>query len=188
RLCRPAGGRNLWLAPARRDARRPRHGRDHARPAHHGDAVRRLHGRVPGAGRAQPLRGGDPGRVAHHLGDLRAVLPLDFSRRPLYRGSSRQPGALGGAGRHHGGGRRGDPQPRGLVRVARAVPRGAGGALARPDHGRHPGRRQPEPRVAGPDPCGRCGRLPVQDRHGAGARRLFGRGAAVLFRDGLGRV
>ena len=35
------------LAAARRDARRPRHGRDHARPADHGRPVRRLHGRLP---------------------------------------------------------------------------------------------------------------------------------------------
>jgi chromate transporter len=41
-----------WLQ-AGRDAGRPRHGRDDARPADHGDAVRRLHGRLPRAG---PLR------------------------------------------------------------------------------------------------------------------------------------
>ena len=46
RLCRPAGGRELRLAQARRDARRPRHGRNHARPADHGAAIRGLHGGV----------------------------------------------------------------------------------------------------------------------------------------------
>ena len=45
-LCGAGGRQHLWLAQARRDARRARHGRDHARPAHHGAAVRRLHGRV----------------------------------------------------------------------------------------------------------------------------------------------
>ena len=47
-----AGGRDLRLAAARRDAGRPRHGRDHARPADHGAAVRRLHGRLPRPRRA----------------------------------------------------------------------------------------------------------------------------------------
>ena len=40
-----------WLQP-RRDARRPRHGGDHARSAHHGRPVRRLHGRLPRCRRA----------------------------------------------------------------------------------------------------------------------------------------
>ncbi len=42
-----AGGRDLRLAPARRDARRPGHGRDDAGAADHGGPVRRLHGRLP---------------------------------------------------------------------------------------------------------------------------------------------
>ena len=42
RLHGAAGGRDLWLAEARRDARRARHGRDHAGAADHGRAVRRL--------------------------------------------------------------------------------------------------------------------------------------------------
>ena len=42
----------LWLAQARRDARRPRHGGDDARPADHGAAVRGLHGRLPRSRRA----------------------------------------------------------------------------------------------------------------------------------------
>ena len=45
-LRRAAGGRTLSLGATARDAGRPRHGRDHARTAHHGAAVRRLHGRV----------------------------------------------------------------------------------------------------------------------------------------------
>ncbi len=44
RLCRAAGGRALSLAEGAGDARRPRHGRDHAGPADHGAAVRGLHG------------------------------------------------------------------------------------------------------------------------------------------------
>src|SRR5947208_58567 len=53
RLCRSAGRGALWLAQARRDAGRPRHGRDHARPLDHGYPVRRLHGSLPGAWQSQ---------------------------------------------------------------------------------------------------------------------------------------
>ena len=42
-----------WLA-ARRDAGRARHGRDDAGAAHHGAAVRRLHGRLPRSRAASP--------------------------------------------------------------------------------------------------------------------------------------
>ena len=41
-LCRAAGGRALSLGDGGRDAGRARHGRDHARTADHGDAVRGL--------------------------------------------------------------------------------------------------------------------------------------------------
>ena len=61
-LRRPAGGRELRLAGTRRDAGRARHGRDDAGAAHHGAAVRRLHGRLPRPGRPQPAR--SPARSA----------------------------------------------------------------------------------------------------------------------------
>ena len=45
--------------------------------------------RDPGA--LQPLRRRHARRPAHHLGDLRALLPLDFPRRAVRRGDARQP-------------------------------------------------------------------------------------------------
>lgn len=54
RLCRPRGGPALRLAETRRDARRPRHGRDYTRAADHGRAVRRLHGSLSRSGIAEP--------------------------------------------------------------------------------------------------------------------------------------
>ena len=56
RLRGAAGGRELRLAGARRDARRPRHGRDDAGSADHGPAVRRLHGRLPRSRLVEPAR------------------------------------------------------------------------------------------------------------------------------------
>ena len=47
----------LWLAAARRDAGRARHGRDHARAADHGPAVRGLPGRLPRRRRPRPAAG-----------------------------------------------------------------------------------------------------------------------------------
>ena len=47
RLRRPAGGRGLRLAGAGGDGARPRAGRDHARAADHGGAVRRVPRRLP---------------------------------------------------------------------------------------------------------------------------------------------
>jgi chromate transporter len=49
------------LAQARRDARRARHGRDHAGAADHGHPVRRLHGRLPHPGGLPPLLAGTLG-------------------------------------------------------------------------------------------------------------------------------
>src|SRR5262249_47654187 len=49
----------------------------------HGHPVRRLRGRLPGAGRAQSLARRHARRPAHHLGYLRSVLPVDLSRRPF---------------------------------------------------------------------------------------------------------
>src|SRR3546814_1644873 len=66
---------------ARRDARRARHGRDHARAADHGDAVRRLPRGLPRSDRAAAARRRDLRRNPHHLGYLPAMLPVDLRRR-----------------------------------------------------------------------------------------------------------
>jgi chromate transporter len=95
-LCRPGGGRHLPLAQAGRDAGRARPGRNDARPAHHGDPVRRLPRRLPPARRAQPLRRRHARRAAHHLGDLRPVLLWIFLGAP-YVEALRGNRALGGA-------------------------------------------------------------------------------------------
>ena len=84
--------------------------------------------REPGAHAA--AAGGDAGRAAHHLGHLHALLPLDLLRRALRRGAARQQGAGRGAGRHHRRRGRRDPEPRGVVRPARAVRQARAGALA----------------------------------------------------------
>ena len=86
RLRRPAGGRELRLAQARRDARRPRHGRDHARAADHGAAVRRLHGGVPRSRNAVADGRRHARRPAGDLGHLHALLSLDIPGRALHRG------------------------------------------------------------------------------------------------------
>ena len=67
------------------------HGRDHARPADHGHPVRGLHGGVPEPRRPAAAPRRDARGPAHHMGDLRAVLPLDLRRRPLRRAPARQP-------------------------------------------------------------------------------------------------
>ncbi len=59
---RAAGGRKLRLAPARRNVRRARHGGNHARTADHGAAIPRLHGCLPGSGRALTHAGWYVGR------------------------------------------------------------------------------------------------------------------------------
>ncbi len=92
RLCRAAGGRALSLAQGAGDARRARHGRDHAGPADHGAAVRGLHGGLSRSRHAAADAGGNARRPACDLGDVHAVLPLDLHRRALYRAAARQQG------------------------------------------------------------------------------------------------
>ena len=93
RLCGAAGGRDLWLAAARRDARRARHGRDHAGAADHGRAVRRLPRGVPASGHAAADARRHPRRTAGDLVHFRAVLPVDLPRRALHRAAARQQAA-----------------------------------------------------------------------------------------------
>ncbi|MEZ5721353.1 MAG: chromate transporter [Paracoccaceae bacterium] len=77
-VAQEAVGHYGWLGPGEMlDG--PRHGRDHARPPHHGAPVRGLHGRLPRSRRAccRHRR-----RVARHLGHLRAVLCRIFLGAP----------------------------------------------------------------------------------------------------------
>ena len=67
-----------WKARAGRNVRRPRHGGNHTRSAHHGAPVRRLSRRVPRGGMGLAASRRDAGRLACDLGHLRA-LPLPGS-------------------------------------------------------------------------------------------------------------
>ena len=70
--------------------------------------------RDPGA--LHPLSGRHAGRPSRHMGDLRALLPLDLPRRALHRDPARQPRLERRLVRHHGRRRGRDPEPRDLVR------------------------------------------------------------------------
>src|SRR4051812_20382067 len=169
-----AGRGDLWLAEARRDARRARHGRDDARPPYHGRAVRRLHGGLSPPRLAAAIAGRDLGWAARHLDHLRAVLFVDRPRRPLHRAITRKQAIVRRACRDHRRRGRGDPQPCDLVRAAYLVPRnGAGRGLG--FRLRDAGAGEPQP--VGADPfAGRAGRdVPLQGRHGACPRRLLAR-------------
>ena len=168
--CSPSG-RTTSSATARRDARRPRHGRDDAGAAHHGHPVRGVPRRLPGAGFATAAVDRDVGRAPHYLGDSRAVLPLDLRRRPLRRAPTRQSGARRRAlGDYRGGGRR-DPEPCGLVRAAHRLRRDPA-VRGRTDPVRRAGADEPEPVGARPGGRGGAGGVPVQGRHGPDARGL----------------
>ena len=78
-LCRAAGGQRLSLGHPRRNARRPRHGGNDARPADHGAAIRGLHGGLPRARHVAAAAGRRSRRTARDLGDLHAVLSHGYS-------------------------------------------------------------------------------------------------------------
>src|SRR4051812_28057195 len=178
-----AGRGDLWLAEARRDARRARHGRDDARPPYHGRAVRRLHGGLSRPRLAAAIAGRNLGWAARDLDHLRAVFFVDRPRRPLHRAIARKQAIIWRACRYHRRGGRGHPQPGDLVRAAYLVPRnGAGRGLG--FRLRDAGAGEPQP--LGADPfAGSTGRdVPLQGRHGTSPRRLLARrGHAVSGRS-----
>src|SRR5215510_10581310 len=121
-LCGAGSRGALPLAQARRDARRSRHGRDNARPAHHGSAVRGVHGGVPRRGCVLADARRHAGRPAGHLGHVRSLLPVDFSRRSVRRDDQGQQGTERRDVGDHGRGGRGGPEPRDLVRNPHHLP------------------------------------------------------------------
>jgi chromate transport protein ChrA len=143
-----------WLSPAG-NGRRARAGGDDAGAAHPGAAVRRVPGRVAGRGALRPGHGGAPGEHRRHLGDLRAVLPVDLRRRALGRPAA----GLAETRRRHGGGGCGGggrgAEPVAVVCAARAVSRG---------------RRTPLGTAAAAGAGGRVGRLRGHAVRGGGAR------------------
>ena len=62
-----------------------------------------------------PLLAGTLGGLLGHLGDVRALLPVDLPRSALYRNHSRESFAERRALGHYGGGRRRDPQSGDMV-------------------------------------------------------------------------
>ena len=123
--------RDARLAQRAADDRRSRARRDDAGAADHGRRVRGLRRRLAAAGgrarRIVPRRGARRGRrdVLHVLAVVRVHLP----RRAARRGHARQARIHGAAVRDHGRGRRRDPEPRAVLRVARAVAAGIRGPV-----------------------------------------------------------
>ncbi len=76
---------------------------------------------------ALPLAGGNGGELLH----LPAVVPVHPAGRALHRVDPWQPEAHRAADRHHGRGGRRDRQPRGVLRLARAVAGGGGRQVRR---------------------------------------------------------
>ena len=152
-VAQEAVGTYGWLA-ARRDARRPRHGRDHPGPADHGPPVRRLPRRLPRGRLAARAPRRHPRRPPRHLGHLRPLLRLDLPRRALHRGPARQPRALRRPDRGHRRRRRRDPQPRLLVRhphrLRRHHPHRGRPALARAPRSSPPSAGSPPPSPPSP--------------------------------------
>ena len=81
-----------------------------------------------------------------------------------------------------------DPEPRGLVRPARALPRGARAALCGRAHPRRAGPEHGQRRLARPHRRRDRRHVPLQGRHDPGARRLLRRRAPVLSGDRVGRL
>ena len=103
-------------------------GRDDARAADHGAAVRGLHGRVSRSRRPFAHDGGNPRRTARDLGHLHTVLPVDFPRSPVRREAARQQIAERSLVGPYRRGGRGDLEPRHLVRDPHGLPPDRAGA------------------------------------------------------------
>ena len=115
-----AGGRGLPLGTRPRNARWTRHGGDDTRPPDYGGPVRRLSRGLSSPGAAFANGSGDPRFGGHDLGDVCAVLLLDFPRRSVYRATARQSPtdcrpfdnhSCGGGSRAQSGGMVRDPHP-----------------------------------------------------------------------------
>src|SRR5205807_4711341 len=63
---------------------------NNAGPADHGAAIRRVHGRLEPTDGFVSAAGRDARRVHHYLGNLRAMLSLDLSRRSAHRTIARE--------------------------------------------------------------------------------------------------
>ncbi|HQP19129.1 MAG TPA: chromate transporter, partial [Phenylobacterium sp.] len=137
-------------------------------PGEMADGLARRRPPAPAAGRR--VR-----RPADHLGDLRAVLPVDLPGRPLCGATARQPRSARGAQRHHRRCGRGDRQPCPVVRAAHPVPPElACQALRRRTGPAGAGLGQPARHRLGGGGHGR--HIAVQGRHGADPHRLRHRG------------
>ena len=86
--------------------------------------------RNPGA--LDPMLAGVLGAAITTLGDVRAVLPVDFPGRALHRGATRQQIAERGAVDHHRRHRRRGPEPRPVVCDPRGVRDGRSGPAGHP--------------------------------------------------------
>ena len=123
RLRRAASGAGLRLALHRQHDRRTGAGRNDAGAADPGAQLRRLSmRRISNRAAVAPCSPAARRRL-RHLGDLRAELYLDLSRRALCRAAAQNRLSVGDAGDGDGGGGRRDRQPGAVVRAARAVRR-----------------------------------------------------------------
>ena len=76
---------SLWLAETGPDDGWSWSGGNDARSIDHGAAIRRFHGRVATSGRFAAAGCSHNWRADYNLGDIHAVLSLDFPGRPLHR-------------------------------------------------------------------------------------------------------
>ena len=168
-----AGALMPTISPARRDARRARHGRDHPRTADHAVQFVSFLAAYRHPGILPPMLAGTLGGLFATV-HLCAVLSVDRSRRPVHRTIARQQAVQWCAHRHRRRCGRRHPQPRDLVRPSRLVPlRDAMSqvwSLVR-------SAVSDDRRCLSTRPLARRhgGDLPVQGRHDRHASRLLGR-------------
>jgi chromate transporter len=103
----------------------------------------------------------DAGGCAHDVGNLHTELPVDFRWSALHGKDAGQRGAQRSHGCDHGSRRRRDPEPRCVVRPARAVPRGRHTEARTAMVGRS-GREYPRLAFAHPDAYIRLGTVSPQ--------------------------
>ena len=142
-------------------------------PLDHGAAVRGLHGGLSRSGRPVADAGRYARRPARHLGDVHAVLSLDFPRRAVHRVDPRQPPARRSAVGDHRRRRRGRPQPGALVRDPHDLSRGNAGSRLRLVV-RRSGARYCRSMGARIVACRHHRDFPLQDRHDVDAGGVLG--------------